>query len=274
MAYIDPAKLASLGFSDTIADRRPFAIISLSGLEGSGKTDWALKAPKPLFYQSTDFGDEGVIQKAQGQIIRPTRGDYKLCIPPHLYDKPTVEKANARQERESELAKWIQTNFVAPFTQDYRAAIAAGVRTVVWDTALEVWDYIRLSVYGRVATNRSDLQAEANSKFKELVREANIAGVNLIMINHLKLAWESYTNADGDIKWRKTADFEVQGFEKAPFLVTANLWSKFTAPDNWELTVKKCRDNPALVGAVIPATSYADAMSVLIPSVPPEAWAK
>jgi AAA domain-containing protein len=272
MAYISAEKLASLGFSDKISERRPCAVVSLAGLEGSGKTDFALKAPKPLFYQSTDFGDEGVIQKATGQIIRPTRGDYKLNIPPHLFDKPSVEKGTDRQARESELAKWVQQNFVVPFTEDYRAMLKAGVRSVVWDTALEVWEFIRLSVYGRAATNRSDLQAEANTKFKELVREASIAGANLIMIQHLKPAWESYSDENGNVKWRKTADFEVQGFEKAPFLVTANLWTKFTPPGDWQLTVKKCRDNPAVVGVTIPATSWAEVMSVLIPSVPAESW--
>jgi hypothetical protein len=87
------------------------------------------------------------------------------------------------------------------------------------------------------------------------------------MINRLKPKWESYYDQSGAIKWRQTSDWEMQGYDKSPELVAVNLWTKFTAPDNFEVTVKKCRDNPQFVGGVFPAMSFADLMGMLIPSV-------
>ena len=271
MAYIDAAKLAKIGFTDEVKPRAASAVISLAGLEGSGKTSWALTAPKPLFYQSTDFGDDGVVQKASGQIIRPAKGDYKLDIP-HEYRAFVDRKENTdeRRQREGRLANFVHDNFYRPFYNDYSSAIQAGVRTVVWDNAVDVWEYTRLSVYGREATNRDDLKAEANAKFREMVRLANVHGIVLIMINHLKVKFESYIGPDGTVKWRPTTDHEMQGFDKAPFLVTANLWTKFTPPDNFELTVKKCRDNPSVVGETMTSIPFGELMSVLIPSV--DSW--
>lgn len=261
------------GFTDVMKKRQPYAVVVLAGLEGTGKTHWALTAPKPLLYQSTDFGEEGVIQKFDGQIIRPSRGDYKLDIPHEL--RAFVERAETaeqRRAREGKLANYVHDHFYRPFYDDFAAALKMGVRSVVWDNALDVWEYTRLSVYGREATNRDDLKAEANNKFREMVRLANVHTVNLIMINHLKTKFESYYGPDGGVKWRPTADYEMQGFDKAPYLVTLNLWTKFTAPDNWEIVVKKCRDNPSMVGSVLPAMPFIDMMGVLVPGVEAAEW--
>lgn len=279
MAFIDQAKLKSAGFSDVVKPRAASAVISIAGMEGSGKTSWALTAPKPLFYMSTDFGDDGVIQKAEGQIIRPARGDYKLNIPhEHRAFVERVETAEERKRREGKLANFVHDNFYRPFFEDYVKAIEAGVRTVVWDNAVDVWEYTRLSVYGREATNRDDLKAEANAKFREMVRLANVHGIVLVMINHLKVKFESYTDPNTQqVKWKVNPnEFEMQGFDKAPFLVTANLWTKFTPSPNYgeiptfELIVKKCRDNPQYVGSTFPAMPFNELMGILIPSV--ENW--
>lgn len=283
VSYIDPKVLAAAGFTDEVPPRAPSAVITVAGLEGSGKTDWSLTAPKPLFYMSTDFGDDGVIQKAKGQIIRPRHKDgsvrdYKLDIPYELRAFVSRnETSDERRKREGGVAEFVHDQFYKPFHADYQRAIDAGVRTVVWDNAVDVWEYIRLSVYGREATNRDDLKTEANAKFREMVRLANVRGVNLIMINHLKTKFVSYPDpVTGTIKWRPSEDFEMQGFDKAPFLVAANLWTKYTPSKTqgelgtFEITVKKCRDNAAMVGSTFPAMPFNELMGILIPSV--ESW--
>ena len=122
-----------------------------------------------------------------------------------------------------------------------------------------------------------DLKTEANAKFREMVRLANVKNVNLIMINHLKTKFESYSDPNtGAVKWRPTADYEMQGFDKAPFLVGASLWTKYTPSPrpgelgNFEMTVKKCRDNAAMVGSVFPTMPFQELMGILVPGV--ESW--
>jgi hypothetical protein len=275
MAKIDAAKLAELGFTDDVPARSNSVVVSIAGMEGVGKTTWALTAPKPLLYIATDFGEEGVVQKATGQIVRPKGlegepGSFKLIIPHEL--RPFVdkeEKADARKVREGKLANYVHDNFYVPFFDAYKKGLDAGVKSVVWDNALDVWEWTRVSVYGRNATNRSDLQAEANSKFTEMVRMANAGNVNLIMINHLKPAWESYYDEKGNIKWRKTAnDWEEQGFTKSPFLVSMNLWlHRDKKTQEFQIEIKKCRDNASFVGQKLPSMPFHDLMAMLVPEV-------
>lgn len=279
MAYIDKAELEKAGFTDDIPARTNGQVISLAGLEGTGKTTWALTAPKPLLYQSTDFGDDGVIQKApKGQIIRPRgKKGYKLDIP-HEYRAfvDRKETADERRQREGKLANFVHDEFYKPFYNDFKKGIEVGVRSVVWDNAVDVWEYTRLSVYGREATNRDDLKAEANAKFREMVRLANVHGIVLIMINHLKTKFESYYDQNGAVKWRQVAgQYEMQGFDKAPLLVGMSLWTRFTPKSGdkaptFELEVKKCRDNPEFVGDVFPASPFEEVMGLMIPEV--ESW--
>ena len=276
MSFIDPKVLEAAGFSDEIKPRAASVVMSISGLEGTGKTHWTLTAPKPLFYQGTDFGTDGVIQKATGQIVRPRDEngepkEYKVNLPHELrafVDRQENDKE--RQAREGKLANFVHDNFYMPFRTDYVSAINAGIKTVVWDTALEVWEYIRLSVYGRTATNRDDLKTEANAKMKELIRLANMNNVNLIMVNRLKPKWESYFDTQGAVKWRQTTEMEMQGFDKCPELVAVSLWTKFAPPNCFELTVRKCRDNPEMVGETLAALPFPELMGILIPSV--ESW--
>ena len=285
MAFIDAAVLAAAGFTDEIAPRNASVVVSVAGVEGTGKTSWSLTAPKPLLYQGTDFGTDGVIQRfaSAGQIIRPRGPDgkpreYRVNIP-HEY-RAFVDRAETdkeRQVREGKLAEFVHTHFYQPFYDDYKKGIEAGVRTAVWDTALEVWEYIRLSVYGRAATNRDDLKTEANAKMKELIRLANLHNVNLIMVNRLKPKWEMYYVGDTP-KWRQTTEQEMQGYDKAPELVAINLWTKMTpAPvgtedrtPTFEFVIKKCRDNVEFVGSTLPALPFEELMAMLIPGV--EKW--
>lgn len=274
MAFIDPEKLKAAGFTDKIKPRKNCLVVNVAGNPGVGKTTWALTAPKPLFYQATDFGENGIIQHAEGQIIRPEDGDYKLEIP-HEYrafvDRQETDKE--RRAREGKLANFVHDKFYVPFHKDYKAALETGVRTVVWDTALEIWEMVRLSVYGREATNRSDLQAEANSKMKEMIRMAHVRNINLIMVNRLKNAWESYYDANGNVKWRMIEDkFEMQGFGKAPELVDIDLWLHTNDANEFEIEVRKCRGPKGAewVGQRIPNMPFVELMSMLVPEV--ENW--
>ena len=277
MAFValDKEALSKAGFTDVIEPRQGSAVIALAGIEGTGKTTWALTGPKPLLYQGTDFGTDGIIQKADGQIIRPKGGDYKIEIPFEyraFVDRKETDKE--RQVREGRLANFVHEKFYVPFYEDFIKGLDAGVRTVVWDSASEIWEFIRLSVFGRTGTNRPDLNAEANAKFRELVRMANVRNVNLIMINHLKKRFDSYFDASGNVKWRPTNEWTMEGNDKCPRLVAMNLWTEFTPGDAltgtdpvFNLKVKKNRDHAEYVGQTLPALPFIELMGLLVPEV-------
>jgi hypothetical protein len=266
---IDLTKLHAAGFTAEIKPRRAAVVLSVEGLDKSGKTHFAFTAPGPICYISTDWGDEGVIQKFPNkQIIRPIAGDLKLDIPAALdRSDPTVIQPCFKKA-------------VDRFVTEYRKAIELGVRTIILDKGSELWEWIRLAHYGRQSTNRNDYITTANAFYRDLVREANLAGINLIIINEVKALWESY-NEDGKVKFRKTDKFESSGNEKDPQLVIArlrmtfvepqmNLKGEIVQPGRFETQVRRCRDNFSAVGMTLTNADFALAMSVCVPEV--EAW--
>jgi len=274
-SHIDLTKTRTADFTDEIAPRRPFLILSLEGLDKSGKTNFGFTAPKPLLYQSTDFGDEGVIQKfsGQGQILRPRKGDYKLDVPTIL---DRTDPAAMQEVYRPVVERWIA---------DYRAAIAMGVRTVVWDKASEFWQWIRLMHYGRQSAGQSNYQltAQANSYYRDLVREAAVAGVNLLLLNELVPVFDSYRE-DGKVKFFKTDKLESNGNEKDPQLITARLRLRYHAPERdtdgavtakgkFTAEVRSCRDDYTLIGKTISSPDFLTLASLLVPAVTDiEAW--
>jgi hypothetical protein len=266
---IDLTKLHAAGFTAEIKPRRAAVVLSVEGLDKSGKTHFAFTAPGPICYISTDWGDEGVIQKFPNkQIIRPIAGDLKLDIPAALdRSDPTVIQPCFKKA-------------VDRFVTEYRKAIELGVRTIILDKGSELWEWIRLAHYGRQSTNRNDYITTANAFYRDLVREANLAGINLIIINEVKALWESY-NEDGKVKFRKTDKFESSGNEKDPQLVTArlrmtfiepqmNLKGEIVQPGRFETQVRRCRDNFGAVGMTLTNADFEMAMAVCVPEV--EAW--
>jgi hypothetical protein len=292
VAHLDPAKLAAAGFTDLVEERPACGVFSIAGLDASGKTHWAFTAPDPIGYMGVDFGTDGVIQKfGSKQIVRPIDPatkrptDYKIEIPFDLQQKkPGEEAPKDRQEREKRLADFVQKNFIEPWRRDYEKLLSLGVRTVIFDTASEVWEWTRISVFGRGATNRDDLNALANAKWREMVRLAGLRGANLILIHQLKPEFESY-EAGGEVKWRRTGGYEVQGNAKNGFLVTAAMRTRFVAPrlhpatketleeGRFELTFDKIRDQPPITASpVLVNADFVETMMVAMPDVDPEKW--
>jgi hypothetical protein len=287
MAFLDPKKLAAAGFTDTIEDRRACGVFSVTGFDKAGKTHFCFTAPGPIGYQACDFGDEGVIQKFKGQkqIIRPRAGGYRIEVPANLKKPQEKEDAKTRSRREADLAEFVEEKFVSPWRADYEKLLDLGVRTVIWDTATEAWEWVRISTYGRGATNRSDLQTLANTRWREMVRLANVRGVNLFLIQQLKTKWVSYEEG-GETKWKPspTGEAEAQGNEKNPFLVTCGFISRYippvfhqftkerTAEGYFELEIATCRDEPSQRGERYQNVSFPEVMSFVMPDVPMESW--
>jgi hypothetical protein len=292
MAFLDPKKLAAAGFTDLIEDRPACGTFSVTGFDKSGKNHFCFTGPAPIGYQGCDFGVDGVIQKFRDkQIIRPRDPktgkprDYKIEIPSELAKPQGKEDGKKRIARENELAEYAEEHFVKPWREDYAKLLDLGVRTVIWDTATEAWEWVRISVYGRGATNRSDLQALANAKWREMVRAANLRGVNLFLIQQLKTKWVSYEEG-GETKWKPspTGEAEAQGNEKNPFLVTAGFVTRYYPPafhqytrerekeGYFEIEVVTSRDEPSQRGERYQNVSFPEIMAFVMPDVPMESW--
>ncbi len=275
------AAMEKAGYAGEVPAESASMVLGIQGMPKTGKTSLALSAPGPIAYHALDTGDDGVIQKAKaaGKTVFPMSHRYYLPrelrvepeFPPREKDKegewrPSEEEINWFQTR----AKWVNDNCWQPFEDANDDAIAAGVRTIVWDTDTEVWEMKRMARFGKLLQNPQMFYPKVNGEYKELVRRIKDSGVNLMMVRQLK---EDYTTK----KWVE------QGMSKLGYLVDAKVETyqrpsyqrgKEMMPMEFGITVLSARHKMELVGTkvVLGSPDFMSLAAMLKPAVDPDLW--
>jgi hypothetical protein len=187
------------GFSRVASQPKPRLILSIEGLDKSGKSRLAFTAPGPLGYLEFDIGAEGVIEQFQ---------DEKVILAPKAYETRFDE---GKQKTDA-------TNEYARFERDYKNSIA-GLRSTIIDTASETWELLRLARLGKLTQVLPVKYTEVNSEYRDLIRFAFENDSNLILLHKVKETWKN--GADG--KGTKTGEFERAGFSETGYLVQMNV---------------------------------------------------
>lgn len=219
-------------------------ILAVDGLEKHGKTSFGLSAPGPIVLFNFDYGLEGVVQKyAKDKKVYVE--DMKLDIPPDAKEKQAEEIAGALWRR---------------FRTRYLEALKLKARSIVWDTGTEVWELLRLSQFGALTANAQHY-ARVNPLYRELLREANKADSNLIILHQLTDEWETVKalGSDGQVKdkGRPTGQLRRAGFKKTGFLVHANcrVYRDKGGDREFHLEIQDCRQDADLAGQVLDGKS-------------------
>lgn len=212
--------LAALGFRrpDKEVPRR--LIMSIEGLDKTGKTTFALTAPKPLVVINTDFGHEGVMERFADQDV-------------WVLDLPCASELLQEGDTGAYDEAWRK------FVEGYNAAMKHA-RTIVWDTATELWELARLKYHGKLTQVKPHNYTEVNMVFRQLIKDAyDNKSLNLIMIHKVK---EEYIND------KFTGKMVRSGFKDTPYLVQilAQTWRR--DPADFGLTILTCRQNPSIIG--------------------------
>lgn len=218
---IDPI-LARAGFSEATPQVHRRMIVAVAGREKQGKTHFALTAPGPIAFFDLDVGTEGVV---------------------HLFteDKDIITCDCSIPNSQSEAGQvWDR------FTRAYDAALASPkVRTLVIDTATELWELLRLHSFGKLSQVMPHQYGPVNAKYQALIRSAYAhPDKSLILLHKMK---PKYVND------KRTADYEASGFSNTPFLVQVNVQVERDAPGDdgpgeFHLQVRDCRQNQLLQG--------------------------
>ncbi len=226
--------LTKAGFAPAQTKVRRRLIVSIEGEEKTGKDHFAFTAPDPIGVQSFDDGLEGVVEKfvnglaTAGGIAIPKKQilvkEYRL--PPNLAAEPNFD----------------YTSVWAAFVKDYRALLAAGVRTVIWDTATELWELLRMLRFGKLAQVQPHNYGPVNGEYVGLLREAYNAHSNLILLHSTRA---EYVND------KATGKKERAGFNATGFKVQVNLKTfRVDSEEGSEFSIKvlDCRQNGQLNG--------------------------
>lgn len=261
------SQLRAAGFEPGLPASRPRLIISVEGAEKSGKTHFAASAPGPIFYQGVDIGHEGVLDKFPGKAFFPRLYDFDIPLTTNKNDPQAV-------------AAYVSTVWER-FVSDYRRALEAGARTIIWDTAGEVWEFCRMARLGKLTQVMPMSYGPVNAEFRDLIRLAFDHDSNLILLHKSLDEWENIQTTSGE-KGRKTGRKKRKGFAEIGFLVQVNVQTRFapghqmgtmTIPPAFYVDILETRLSPELMGKSLVNPTFAQVAGALMPWMPASHWA-
>jgi hypothetical protein len=250
--------------------KTPFHILSIEGLPKTGKTHFTCTAPGDIAIQSLDFGTEGIVDKFEG--------DKRFHIAEYNFSYDYTIKS--RGDEASEQADRIKTDYWAPFNTDAEKFFSTdSIRTVVWDTASEVWEMLRLAHFGKLMQNPQMQYGVVNAEYKALVRMANMQRKNLILIHQMS---KEYKDIDG--KSQETGNYKRVGNNKVDYLVHTYVRTSYVEPvkdvkgnvkasGKFQLEILRSRYNPDVNGMVLDSPDWTTLMGLVAPHIDGEAWA-
>ncbi len=240
------AALKQAGFTPAETKVRRRLILSIEGDEKTGKNNFAFTAPGPIAVFSFDNGLEGVVEK----FVNGTAEVGGIRIPKKVIyvkemDTPPTATGGSRNTVSIGVPGFDYTAMWEGFVRDYRALLKAGVRTVIWDTATEIYELQRLYRFGKLSEVPSNMWGPLKAEYRELIRNAYDSHTNLILLH--KTAPE-YVND------KRTGKRLISGLTDIGFVVQVNL--KTFRVDNedggsdYSVKVLDCRQNGQLNGKV------------------------
>jgi len=206
-------------------------ILNIEGMDKEGKSHLALTAPGPISLIDMDTGLEGVINK--------------------FIKKKKIYRAFFNYHDATSQSEW--DTMWKKMKQAFLDALATKViRTLIVDTASEMWELCRMANFGKLAQVKPHHYAPVNAEFRDLIRKAYDTDKNLILIHKQK---KEYV----DEKW--TGNMERAGFGDIGYAVQVNAISwRVTKLDEtygkgredgyrgFGITIRNCRQQAELAG--------------------------
>ena len=244
------------GFAPIKKLDRTRLIVSVEGLEKRGKTHFAMTAPPPIAYFDMDIGAEGVVNKFEDRLA----GTWP---PPELKYKETTEHAQWR-------AVW------EAYVKAYRVALGSKeVRSLVVDTATELWELCRLAHFGKAEVILPNQYGPVNKAFRELITKDTYNSNKIVVFTHRQK--DEYVgtinrNTGKEISVR-TGRVKRAGFADMGYLMQV-LVETTRDKDGFHLLVKDCGPNKEINGEVLdePMDTFPMLASLVYPDTSEEDW--
>ncbi len=231
-------------------------LVSSEGPTCTGKTEFAMSASGPIIFMGLDLGLEGVIDKLDPPPTRCAVIGFKE------YETPPVGLPT-----EEHIAAW------KLFFADYKAACAnPDVRSIVIDTASEMWVFMRLAAFGKLTQVPQIKYTQVNQDYRTMIRMAYDAGVNLILTHTLKKHYvKSGDQQLGD--WDGT--YERTGYSDGDYLIQVQIRHYRTADNVFGFEILKCRQNPTIIGQQLEGdmANFQTLAQIVHPDTTQEDWA-
>ena len=242
------AMMQKAGFTDAKKiGVKPRLIVSVSGHEKQGKSHFAMTAPGPIAYFNADIGMEGGVGKFTD--------DKEI----HVLEVARVENEETDAEDE-----WDR------FEKAYKAMLRSNyIRTMVMDTATEIWELLRMARFGRLTQVMPYQYGPVNAEYRALIREAFNWDKNLVLLHKMK---EVYSG--NGPKAAPTGEWTRSGFKDTGYLVQVNATIDHYAVEGFSLTIEDCRHDPELMGFELEGDmcNFQGLGAVVLPMLSPDTW--
>lgn len=232
-------------------------IISVAGQEKQGKTRFGLTAPGPIALFNLDIGLEGVIDQ--------------------FVDKKEIQVADFNYRDATKPSEW-EEMWERMKKAYYTALSSPRIRSLVVDTASELWELVRLARFGKLDRVQPYHYGPVNAEFRDLIRKSYDSNKNVILLHKMKREY---------IDDKATGNYERSGFGDTPYLVQANLLTwRITGMDRltggkredgytgFGITVVDCRQQAELAATELlePMNSFPFFASQVYPDTEISEW--
>lgn len=234
--------------------------ISIEGLQKTGKTDFGLSLPDPLFVLNLNQGLEGVIEKH----VKSGKEIYSLDLPiplsKDLPGMPFTILSGAASETWRKAILTLQEVLKDPY-----------IKGIFIDTGSELWDLLRIARLGKLAAVLPVQYTAVNAEFRQLTQLLCCSEKMIVMSHKVK---PEYVND------QKTSNFERSGFGDIGFDVQVELKAerdmKIVGDDQFTVTIMDCRFNKDLKGQVLKGKdiSFLNIAKLIYPDIEEEYWIK
>jgi hypothetical protein len=230
--------LKNVGFEDKVRLIPKRSIVSIEGLEKSGKTRLALTAPEPIVYIDLDVGTEGVIEplmQDKNILLYQVEQPSKLGSPAELMDR--------------------FKNTWADIQNKINQVLQLEKGTLVIDTFTEAYDICRMAHLGKLAQVQPHQYQVCYADLREIFRLAYKSSINLIVLHKMNPNFN-------------TGILEYKGWNDVSYQVQTTIRTNRDNSDKgpeFSATVQDCRQKPELMGRKLEGPSLK--MDLLLNSI-------
>lgn len=252
-------------------------VLSVRGLEGTGKSFLAGQGPNEIAYFSVDAGVDRVIAplRAAGRLIH--LGAYEYMLP-----SPVLERDENDYDK---VAKHVM-GYLRKFRQTWHAAIAEPrVRTMVQDSCSEIWQMYLLANFGKLEQNERTAYGPINSAFMGDIKAAKRAGKVVVLIHQMKARYADKLNErTGKVRSEEVkGEYDRQGMSKINYVYDVEVEARYLKatpargkiagdPARFEVEVLLNKLDMTTNGLVFDSPSFAELATALKPSTDPAWW--
>ena len=266
----------------------------INGRRGSGKSHFGIEfSPRPLLIQPLDPTLKFILEKFDLSSVY--MASYPRLSKELLLAVSGIKKSEDQNKKAFELMQSEATAVWELFSSDFYSNLEK-MRSILWDTGSEVWELVRLARHGRLAQIEPYNYTALNTEFREMIRAAQDAGVNLIILQKMKEKWGEQVSATGKVSRGPTGEWEPSGFSHIAYEVTleGEIYQSLCthqhqgecpskgckyecnpgcgADGKFHLRVTKCTNRAELIFQDFADPTFLDVAMALYPGTGPDDW--